>query len=501
MGFGGRKRGFIGNFHNLELTVPPGASHEEMSVSWGDPDLTGIEIPFGVKLFSQYPYRFSPSGLKFSNEEKLRFCLKWDPLQYPGGFPSGLQLYYLNRESRKLELVPGGINEQTGDFEAEISHFSEYVPGITGNWLGDSLNPYADYVHAGEEHVGISNLSLIINSTVYSLPLRGGTQLNFTRVFRNQYMADNLFSISNNWYWDFLSYYTLDSRLGWGKIVYKNGNVIRYIAGGTVYEVHMRATSQSYSYTITPYTGIEAIYFSDGTRIELGDGYEVVYDANGNWYRYQYTKFAGKDRTGYPRNFLRVTSLTDCLGREFYFRYKMEDTLMSGLNNSSNCPRPCLDRLEQKMADGSYKVILRRTYQPTCEYFSDALNRTTSYVFSSHYYGYTNSCVMVTAFDITRINYPSGCWSQYQYSYNDSYALSRVSSQKFYRPGAGVPSRTVGYQIADYAFNGAWYYNGKYLPLVTVNDGTTLKKYYLSEAGNTHHEETYDSVTQKLRNI
>jgi RHS repeat-associated protein len=483
------------SFDGIELTVPAGTENAEMTISRGNPDLTGIEIPFGIKLFKT-SYRFGPSGLKFSEEKKLKFRMKWNPEEYPGGLPSGMNLYYINRASGKLELSAGAINETTGDFEAEIAHFSEFVPGINSGFNGDGLNPYADYVHAGTEHVGISNLGLTVNYPVYSLPLRGGTQINFNRVFHNE-PRNNPFSISNNWSWDLPSYYTLNSRFGPGKLIYKNGSITRFEAGGTVYEVHWTGTPQNSIPDNYMIPGIGAIYFGDGTKIEPRDGYEIVTDRNGNWYRYDYTKFSGKDRSGNPAEFLRVSTITDCLGRVFYFQYQVVDENVPYLNPVSNCPRPYLEMLYQKMSDGSSKPLLTRS-GGSIERFTDVLNHTTSYTRETHYYNKTHNGMPLVVYNISSITYPNSVRTEYKYSYDDSYALSRISTQKFYRSGATTPFRAVGYQKADYPHNGAWNYNGEWLPVVTVNEAATTKKYYLTRDGNTHHEDTYDAATQKL---
>ena len=38
-------------FNEMEIEVPAGAEEEELSVEWGDPDLSGLKKPYGFDLF------------------------------------------------------------------------------------------------------------------------------------------------------------------------------------------------------------------------------------------------------------------------------------------------------------------------------------------------------------------------------------------------------------------------------------------------------------------
>jgi hypothetical protein len=62
----------------MDLSIPAGATDKELSVSWGDPDLSDIKVPFGFYPISK-PYNFSPYGLKFQSNKNLRISLKINP--------------------------------------------------------------------------------------------------------------------------------------------------------------------------------------------------------------------------------------------------------------------------------------------------------------------------------------------------------------------------------------------------------------------------------------
>ncbi|HEX3047773.1 MAG TPA: RHS repeat-associated core domain-containing protein [Bacillota bacterium] len=196
---------------------------------------------------------------------------------------------------------------------------------------------------------------------------------------------------------------------------------------------------------------------------------------------------------GNPATFSRITSLIDCLGREFDFTYKMLDEGTPGFD-VGGCPRPYLEKVEQKIYNSNPIPIFRRTaLSSTSERFFDALNRATTYDMTCHdYYTTLPNGLYSMSYNIRQITYPNGVRSEYQYSYPGPHPPAYIISQKFYRSGASSPFRTVGYSLSSWTKSAVEQFRS-----VNVNDGITLKKYYLDEAFNTDHEETYDAVTQK----
>ena len=85
-------------------------------------------------VFRQWelPYRFGPHGLKFSKEKALKVRITVKQYRNPEGYSTdSLKLYYINRESGRLEKVDRQrldlINNE--DLKPDLTHFSDYVVG------------------------------------------------------------------------------------------------------------------------------------------------------------------------------------------------------------------------------------------------------------------------------------------------------------------------------------------------------------------------------------
>jgi YD repeat-containing protein len=451
---------------DLQVQIPAGATDREISVSQDDAELTDIQLPYGFKALSK-PYRFSPDGLKFQSEKNLLARINIDPAALPEGYsPDQVKLYYINHETRKLEVVPGQrINQETSTLEVKLQHFSSYVAGVAPGWDGNGLNPYMDYVSHGEENVLLCSLKPTVLSRMHSIPGRGGMDLNLDRAYSFTGVdPSNPFFISNCWYWAMLYYDYDNSKLyfpggaSYTAPNYSSGEYGDCVNGsgdnGVMFKIYYDLNHR-----------ISIIYLNDGTAIAPGDYCQTVTDPRGNQIRYNFSEYDYSNGL-MTEKVKRLTSLVDSAGRTFYFRY-------SG--------SPCLTKVEQELSDGSLRKILTLTFADDQESFTNVLGNTTTYYITAaqtfEYLSYN--------FFLDKVVYPNGAVSQYQYD-NINYQDWRVKKQQFFRPGATTPFRTVNYTTSGG---------------VAVNDGSCIKKYEFGGWGLTTREETTDLAGHLLKRI
>ncbi|TCL65253.1 YD repeat-containing protein, partial [Hydrogenispora ethanolica] len=490
------------NFYGLEMDIPAGATDKELSVGWGDPDLTQIQVPFGFRPVSQ-PYRFGPHGLKFQRGKApiVRLKINADSLREGDSFRS-VRLYYINREEKRLELTKNQqIDPVTGNIEAELDHFSEYVLGISSNWDGNGFCSNMDYVSDGEEHVLLNGLKLNILSPVFPLSGRGKMGFDLVRVYKGGGIdSSNPFYIAQGWYWAMPYIYKERLYLANGASYdLSHGNLENIIPLPPGFEsndciikpecTHLRYCGDSRVKVI--YKGynwdsskgrykekrISAVILKDGTSIEKHSGTMIVRDPNGNTIQYGFAAFGNSILEPIPIDndnsdaVIRLTSLTDSAGRSFKFSYD--------LNPSSNGTiNPTLSKVEQKLSDNTYRCILSyRKIDANSYCFTDALGKVTSYY---------------APIIISQITHYDGSRTNYEYDFRfDAYAFIgcfTVKSQKVYRPGESNPFTTITYSPSWLTGQNAFSMSS-----VAVNDGTSLKKYYFNnpDYGTTSKEETY----------
>ncbi len=452
------------NFNNIEIEVPPNAAGEELNIQQADDNYNGITLPFGFHPIS-LPYRFGPSGLKFTSGKELKIRLKLDKTALPKEFSlSNVRLYYINRTAGKLEPVTNqNINFETGTLEATITHFSDYVPGVTSGWDGNGLNPFMDYTHNGEENVLLYTQRLSIVSRVISLPGRG-RDFNLNRVFSwNGVDYTDPFWIEASWYWGIPHYYNQRLYLPDGTSYdapptsYYN-KMVKHEDLFTCYYTATRKIKDAEElpgnlYQITLKDGTKITFFSSGQTITYKNGYYI--NCNQQKFSYLINKNAPIDKQVWHECY-RVTSFVDSTGRTFLLNYDQSNMWFN------------LTNIVQKLSNGSSKIILTRSSiggnGNYTGFFIDSLGHTTSYEFQK---GIDNLG------HLKNIWYPTGVHSSY--SYNTS--PYSVSKQEFYHSGESTPFRSVTYS--------------GYTGPVTVNDGVCKKIYTFSSAGYTTKEETY----------
>ncbi len=505
-------------FNEMEIEVPAGAAEEELSVEWGNPELTGIKKPYGFKAIGR-PYRFGPHGKKFAKGKHLKIRLNIQQLAGDNSYyTDDVQLYYINREKGRLEEVIGQkIDPVTYILEAPVRHFSEYVPGITTGFDDVGFEPYKDYVNNGEEKVSIGGLKLTIVSDIISLGEKG-SQLRLGRVYWDNGLSieknsadydfigykkggvayNNPFAISKRWAWDLPNG---TCRPGGVKYSLKN-NTRNIQINGKTYKFYDEGGACFASSS-------EDLYWEDGTRYFK----DMVTDHNGNWIKYTFTEYLiGTKIVNYEEPLYqyykvkRITKLEDSAGRIIFFRYQAKPPITLFGNSATEFKLneiyeniPVLQKVEQQLADGSFQTLLTHNLTELSstsvrEDFTDALGRTTSYTY-------------VDSTKKTTILYPNGAKSEY--SYANSYAFSKnydvnwlVKTQKFYYPEATTPFRTINYSID----------NDLKANVVTVNDGIKINRYklaYFSEkfkynsdfivSGYTLQEETLTTTGKLLQ--
>jgi RHS repeat-associated protein len=462
------------SFDNLELTIPAGASQEEMSLEWGDDNLVGITLPHGFHALSK-PFRFGPHGLQFTQDKEPQIKLKLDQNQ------ALVKLYYINRETKRLELVTEQQIDPSGYLVAKLKHFSDYVPGVTPAWDGNGIVPYMDYVTNGDESINIFQLNLSINSKVFSLPGRGGMDLNLQFSYKNSpYYDSSKFNICSQWYWS-MTHYDVDVQ-GNGKVYLPNGAAYAIPTWQYSYNCYYNGLYQTYRYeglTVKGYyaptsywnqnTGyaysLHKIYLSNGTNIDISGSDQVITDRNGNQIRYQFASIPMSSTSSKTL----ISTIIDSLGRKFFFSY-------GSVVYVEDSSYPVLTKVEQQLSDGTRKTILTHTESSSGSFknysFTDALGRTTSYRIRNFE-------------DITSVTYSNGTITQYSYLGRPS-GGDYISQQRFYQPGQSTPFRTVNYSIGSCI-------------TMSENNGQRVKKYYFNSdpsgniAGYTVKEETYQS--------
>ena len=206
-------------FDNLELTIPAGASDQEMTVEHDDETyLNQFQLPFGFRKVSK-PFLFGPHGMKFGNNKFLQAKIKIDEASLPPGYSfQSVKLYYINRETKRLELVAEQqIDPGTVTLEAKLKHFSSYVIGITPGWDGNGINPFMDYIHDGETSVTVNGLKHIVLKKIVSLQGRNGFDLNLVSMIYP--FTNNPFTLSNMWYLG-ATYYDFNNK----RLYFPNGS-------------------------------------------------------------------------------------------------------------------------------------------------------------------------------------------------------------------------------------------------------------------------------------
>lgn len=463
-------------FHELELEVPNNSSGEELSVGYGaDNELSGIRVPRGFRALSR-PYQFGPDGMRFKPGNLLKCRFKITPEMLPGGYQAEqVRLYYINRDSKRLEPVYDYVLHQDGTFEAGIQHFSSYVPGVVPDWDGEGIAPYMDYINNGEESVSTCGLKLNILAPIYSLPGRGGLNFNLSRSYNPDASTYDPFYICDNWNFDMLYYfqggihipgggtYSIPYSYDGSSKIYDRGVVFK-----AIYKDDILSEIQLQDGTIMHVVKKSLpVYDSSGVLIGYSDFYvnNDIVDPNGNKITYTYGSTTYNESV-YILSKLRITQVTDTAGRQFKFA---KDT--TGY------------KVTQVLNDGTQRQIFKQTHGSNYDEFSDVLGRTTKYEYNS-----TN--------DITKITYPNGSRTEYQYVKDkvmydtDGLKENRVDEHTYYKPGETTPFKRI-YYTQD---------TGKYS--VTIYDGTKIRKVTLTNSdpkGYPEKEEIFDLNNRLLK--
>jgi len=427
------------NLADLEVEIPAGAAEQEISVETVTDDLAGITKPRGFRAVGNI-IRFGPHGMRFREGKELRFRLKVT------GDHQNARLYYINRQTNRLEAVDSKFDRASGVMEAKLRHFSDYVPGVTPGWDGNGINPFFDITN-GEETVQTTSLKLSVRSNVLTLPGRG---LNFTLTRATSENAPEHLKISDHWYWD---------------LPYAYGPVVN-IPGKGVFDTFYTSSTGYFNEPGMTYWGYYSgdtyfaltgpdeelpQYWREDSELYLPDGTQMggnrVTDPNGNWYQYNYVYLYHSPDEDVPP---RIGTITDSLGRKFTFSY-------DGTHN--------LTKVVQTLRDGRQKTILTRgqNNNGTEEWFTDALGMTTYYTWTSPQ----------SQWVLSKIVYPNQARSEYSYKSIYDFSIggyeSIITEQRFYQPNQSEPYRKVNYGTPTGFFPSNY--------SVKVNDGARITQY------------------------
>jgi RHS repeat-associated protein len=441
------------SLNDLEIEIPAGAAEQEISVETVADDLAGITKPRGFRAVGNI-IRFGPHGMRFREGKELRFRLKVT------GDHQNARLYYINRQTNRLEAVDSKFDRASGVMEAKLRHFSDYVPGVTPGWDGNGINPFFDITH-GEETVKVPDRTLSVRSTVLSLPGRG---INFNLVRATSEYPLECLKISDNWYWDLPCIY-IDSYgncryniPGLGTLDYGTGDLRAHERYGrkdeTVYNLNGICFLVERYDDETP-----VVRLKDGTTIETTGWRIRVTDPNGNWYQYDFLNSWGDSENTFPR----ISKLTDSLGRVLSFSYDTSGNLI---------------KVEQLQKNGQRKTVLTYDFKGG-ERFTDAKGRTTTY-----YYGYGG---------ISQIVYPNGAKSEYSYDTTNWTEGPKVTQQRFVMPNQTAPRRVVDYGAPFFVASGG--------QQMVVTDNGKIKKYNFKWPGGNCYitrEATYSHAGELL---
>lgn len=466
------------SFKNMQIELPAGSS-TDFTIEEGNSDLTGIKLPYGFRPISNV-YKFGPHGIKFKNGKGPKISIKLDRVQLKQGDSiEQVKLYYINREQKRLQLVDNQeIDDIEGAINATLTHFSDYVPGITSSWDGTGLAPFADYISDGEEHVCVETNLTTVLSTVINLKGRG-LDTKIDRVFApdgldpDDYMGTyltNPLTIFQNWRWSLMCYYVDSSNVfslylpGGGR--YFLGTVLSsFTLNGRKFNVY---NSNGVIYAAPAKKPYDVVYLNDGTKMSLNGNVETITDPNGNqitiYFKNYYDSYTST--TTYQNDdgtwdiienvttitLPRIEKIIDSVNRTFLFRYSDNGNFF---------------KLEQQLVNGSLKSILT----PVGDGFMDALGRITTYFYQEDEPGAWINYNWTTR-GISKIVYPNGSHSEYSVSIKN-YGRIHVKTQKFFKPNENTPFRMVVYN-----------YDNQYKASNTVNDGSKIMKYTLVF----HHE-------------
>jgi YD repeat-containing protein len=452
-------------FDGAELEIPAGAAESELSVEMAEPNLTGIARTGAFKAVSKI-YRFGPSGTKFASGKELTLRIDLDAKI------KNAKLYYINRANKRLEKVRSQtLNNTTGKLEAKISHFSDYVLGISAGWDGSGPNPFMDYITEGIESVPVyGHTDPIIRLNAYSVKGRG-MDLNFTIATDTWW---GIGSIGSGLKLDlpFIRHYLDDIDVNIpGKGLYSanidnrptsegTGSLAGwkiYNYNGSSFAVKVKETVTDYGESASDNTSYNiyepVVYLSNGTCIRDYETYQTVTDMNGNMIKYTYhlNHYVDSDNDDIYNEL--IDTITDTMGRIFYFTYNAEGNLT---------------QVRQKLSNQEMKTILTCSYSKNQLIITDAVGR-----------AYTIHYTSIGIYDgiISGINYPNGVRSEYLYS--GSYSIYR---QKWYKPNQTTAFREVKYDLfSDYIY-----------------DGTTKKEYTFTDSGDVLTEKVYSIASGKL---
>ncbi len=407
------------HFEGLQLVVPADTAQDEMFIGKGDPDFTGIQKPYLFKPVSPI-FTFGPHGLKF-NDKPLKVKMNLKNLNIPEEYAlEDVKLYYLNRETKQMESVPDQkINAKEQIIEADLKHFSEYVYGVSPAWDGNGLNPFADYVHDGDEHVLINGLALSIVSKFYSVEGRG-MNLDFYWIspgfVSDRYTKQNPFYLGGA-YLSCVPYV-------WDKVL--------FLPKGLSYSLHNHAREIAFSveYVDWPYGEgiklVKSVLLGDGTKITLvnqSQYHQIITDRNGNSVELIFGDFV-YNCDHVTLTFPRIALIKDSIGRTFKFYHDRVS------NSSSYYGGPIFKKMEQQCANGTLKPILTYSYTPLngeakISTFTDANGLSTTY------------------HPQDGIIYPNGTRSKY---YFNSYGISK---HEIFYPDNSTPAKITQYFRED----------------------------------------------------
>lgn len=141
-----------------------------------DIEVQRVEIFYNRKSFKRLgdAYRFGPHELKFSKPVLLTL-----PYEEPADFPEEfVHIYYYNREMNRWDVMEKiSQDKDANTITAEISHFSDYVPGVGSYSIEEGLSPDSSFFKNHDEYVDRYRGILLFPYHTLSLPVQQTTVL------------------------------------------------------------------------------------------------------------------------------------------------------------------------------------------------------------------------------------------------------------------------------------------------------------------------------------
>ena len=173
-----------------KLKIPARSLNKRVNI-----EVQRVEISYNKKRFNRLGdvYRFGPHGLKF--KKPVLLTLPYTEPEFPEEF---VHIYYYNVSKSRWDVMETIEQDKDNNtITAEITHFSDYVPGVGSYSIEEGISPNSSFFKRHNEYVDKYRGNLIITRTDVYIPGRG-----VDLVVKTGFNSDGYFwnyKDTNNW--------------------------------------------------------------------------------------------------------------------------------------------------------------------------------------------------------------------------------------------------------------------------------------------------------------